>query len=124
MRRTVGDDLRNVGHFSSGVVAGGLVFVSGQPPTDLATGALVHGDFRAQARRCLENVEHVVRLAGGSREDIVKTTVWLHDWSDYAALNEVYAEFFPAKPPARSTVQSARPPGQRVAIEAIAVLAR
>lgn len=122
MRQTVGDGFRNPGHFSSGVVAGDLVFVSGQPPTDLATGAIVPGDFRAQARQCLRNVERVVTLAGGTLDDVVKTTVWLHDWSDYAALNEVYAEFFPTHPPARSTVQGSRPPGQRVAIEAIARL--
>lgn len=122
MRQTIGDAFRNPGHFSSGIVAGGLVFVSGQPPADLDTGAIVEGDFRAQARQCLRNVERVVKLAGGTLDDVVKTTVWLHEWNDYAVLNEVYAEFFPTRPPARSTVQGSRPPGQRVAIEAIAQL--
>ena len=121
MRRTVGEGLRFPGHFSGGAVGGGLLFVSGQPPTDLRTGELVPGGFREQARQCLRNVEHVVRLAGGTLDDVVKTTVWLHDWDDYAALNEVYAEFFPTAPPARSTVQGARPGGHRVAIEAVAV---
>ena len=103
-------------------MGGGLLFVSGQPPADLATGALAPGGFREQARQCLRNVETVVRLAGGTLDDVVKTTVWLHDWSDYDALNEVYAEFFPRDPPARSTVQGARPGGQRLAVEAVAVV--
>ena len=124
MRDTVGDKFRPFGHFSSGVLAGDFLFVSGQGPTDLATGALVPGDTRAQVLRCLENVEAIVAEAGGTRDDIVKMSVWLHDWSDYATLNGAFAEFFPTKPPARSTVQGARPAGHRVAIEAIAYLPR
>lgn len=124
MRDVIGEGLRLPGHFSAGILSEGLLFVSGQPPTDLATGELAQGGFREQARQCLRNVERVVELAGGTRDDIVKTTVWLHDWSDYAALNDAYAEFFPTRPPARSTVQGSRPFGQRLAIEAIAVVAR
>lgn len=130
MRETVGDagaGLRYPGHFSGGAFVreptGVTLYVSGQPPTDLRTGEMP-ADFRDQARQALRNVELVVRLAGGTLDDVVKTTVWLHDWRDYAALNEVYAEVFPQRPPARSTVQSPRPGGQLLAIEAVAVIPR
>lgn len=120
-RDVVPDGLATVGHFSNTVRGGGLVFVSGQPPIVLETGALVEGGFREQARQCLRNVEAHLRRAGCTLDDVVKTTVWLHDWADYDALNEAYREAFPRQPPARSTVQGARPNGQRLAIEAIAV---
>lgn len=120
MREAIEAGPRPMGTFTNGVLGGGFVFVSGQPPIDPMTGAIPQ-DFRQQARQCLRNVEMVVKAAGGSLDDVVKTTVWLHDWSDYAALNEVYAEVFPRAPPARSTVQSARPPPHRLAIEAIAL---
>ena len=112
------------GHYSSAAIGAGLVFVSGQGPMDPATGRVLEGDFRAKARQCLRNVETALKAAGGSLDDVVKTTVFLHDWSDFAALNEVYAELFPTDPPARSTVQGARPPGHLLAIEAVAVARR
>jgi len=120
MRQVFAENHPRVGHYSNAVLGGGLLFVSGQAPLDPATGKVVQGDFRAQVRQCLRNVEAIVAEAGCTRDDIVRTTVYLHDWADYAALNEVYAEVFPTRPPARSTVQGSRPPGQRLAIEAIA----
>lgn len=121
MRSVIESPIKPMGHYSSGAVGGGLIFVSGQAPTDPATGQLIEKEFRDQARQCLRNVQTVLRAAGGSMDDIVKTTAFLHDWADYAALNEVYAEFFPSNPPARSTVQGSRPFGHRIAIEAIAL---
>jgi 2-iminobutanoate/2-iminopropanoate deaminase len=121
MRRAIPDERPNVGHFTNAVVGGGFVFVSGQPPLDLATGRLAEGGFAAQARQSLRNVELALARAGCTLDDVVKTTVWLHDWSDYAALNDVYRAVFPRDPPARSVVQGARAHGQLLAIEAIAV---
>lgn len=116
--------LAAAGHYSAAAVGAGLVFVSGQGPLDPATGRPVEGDFRAKARRALRNVEVALAAAGCGLQDVVKTTVFLEDWADFPALNEVYAEMFPGKPPARSTVQGSRPPGHRLAIEAIAELPR
>lgn len=121
MPQIIQADLAAAGHYSAAAIGGGLVFVSGQGPLDPATGRVVDGDFRAKARRCLLNVEIALEAAGGGLEDVVKTTVFLHDWSDFAAVNEVYAEFFPDRPPARSTIQGSRPPGHQLAIEAVAV---
>lgn len=124
MREVVEAGLPAAGHYSAAAIGGGLIFVSGQGPMDPRTGGVVEGDFRAKARQCLRNVETALKAAGASLDDVVKTTALLHDWSDFAALNEVYAEFFPTKPPARSTIQGARPPGHQLAIEAIAVAPR
>lgn len=110
-----------VGHYSAAAIGAGLVFVSGQGPMVPGTGKPVEGDFRAKARQALRNVEDALAAAGCTKADILKTTVFLHDWNDFAALNEVYKEFFPGKPPARSTIQGSRPPGHLLAIEAIAV---
>lgn len=124
MRATIDAPVPAVGHYSSGAVGAGLVFVSGQGPMDPKTNAVVQGDFREKARQCLRNVAAVLEAAGGSMDDVVKTTVFLQDWSDFAALNEVYAEVFPRTPPARSTIQSSRPPRHQLAIEAIAIQRR
>lgn len=113
-----------VGHYSAGAIGAGLLFVSGQGPMDPMTGRVIEGDFRAKARQCLANIETVLQAAGGSRADIVKTTVFLHDWADFPVLNEVFAEFFGPRPPARSTVQGSRPPGHLLAIEAVALAPR
>lgn len=121
MRRVVETNVPAVGHYSSAAVGGGLIFISGQGPMDPKTGAVVAGDFRAKVRQCLRNTEAILAAAGGSLDDVVKTTVFLEDWQDFAAVNEVYAEFFPSKPPARSTIQGARPPNHQLAIEAIAL---
>lgn len=124
MREVVEAGLPAAGHYSSAAIGGGLIFVSGQGPMDPRTGRVVEGDFRAKARQCLSNIELALEAAGGSLDDVIKTTVFLQDWSDFGVLNEVYAEVFPLQPPARSTIQGARPAGHLLAIEAIAVANR
>lgn len=120
MREVVRAQVAAAGHYSAAAFGAGLIFVSGQGPLDPSTGRPVEGDARAKVRQCLRNVEVALRAAGASLDDVVKTTVFLEDWADFPAVNEVYAEFFPKDPPARSTIQGMRPPGHRVAIEAIA----
>ncbi len=100
-----------------------MIFCSGQIPLDPATGELVDGDIAAQTRRVLDNLGAVLAAAGAGFADIVKTTIFLADLADFAAVNAVYAERFAAAPPARSTVQAARlPRDARVEIEAIAII--
>jgi len=111
-----------VGPYSQAVRAGGLLFVAGQIPLDPATGAMPSG-IAEQTRRVLLNVQAVLEAAGGSLADVVKTTVFLCDITEFPAMNEVYATFFAESPPARSTVGvSHLPKGARVEIEAIAVI--
>ena len=112
-----------IGPYVQARVEGELVFCSGQIALDPATGTLVTGGIVAEARRVLENVRAVLRAAGGDLASVVKTTVFLVDMADFAAMNEVYAEFFAAPYPARSTVAvAALPRGARVEIEAVARL--
>lgn len=100
-----------------------MIFCSGQIPLDPATGQLVDGDIATQTRRVLDNLGAVLASAGAGFDDIVKTTIFLADLADFAAVNAVYGERFTAAPPARSTVQAARlPRDARVEIEAIAVV--
>jgi len=111
-----------IGPYSQAVVANGFVFVSGQIPIDPATGQLVTGDIQAQTRRVLENVKAVLAAAGSSLDSVVKATVFLADMKDFAAMNEVYAEFLGRSAPARATVQAARlPKDVAVEIDVIAV---
>ncbi len=109
--------------YSQAIASRGLVFCSGQVPLDPQTQELVSPDDVAlQTERVLENLRGVLRAAGSDLGDIVKTTVFLTNLDDFAAMNEVYARFFPSQPPARSTVEVSRlPAGARVEIEAIAV---
>ncbi len=112
-----------IGPYSQAIAAGGFVFCSGQIPLDPATGELVAGDVAAQTRRVLENVRAVLESAGSSLDAVVKTTVFLADMGDFAAMNAVYAEYFAAPAPARSTVQAAAlPRAARVEIEVVALL--
>jgi 2-iminobutanoate/2-iminopropanoate deaminase len=112
-----------IGPYSQAIRAGDFLFVSGQIPLDPATGALVDGDVRAQTRRVLENVSAIVAAAGATLGRVVKTTVYLVDMSDFAAMNEVYAGFFQAPAPARATVQVGRlPKDVRIEIDAVAHL--
>ena len=106
-----------VGAYSQAIAAGNLVFVSGQIALDPATGNLiVEKDIKSQTRRVLLNLQGVLQGAGVSLENVVRTTVFLKDMSDFADFNGVYAEFFNVDPPARSTVEVARLP-KDVAIE-------
>lgn len=111
-----------IGPYSQAIEAGGFVFVSGQIPIDPATGTLVEGDIRDLTRRSLTNIRHILAEAGLTMEHVVKTSVFLADMDDFAAMNEVYAEFFEgAVPPARSAVAvKTLPKNVRVEIECIA----
>ena len=110
-----------IGPYSQAVAAGPYVFTSGQIALDPATGALVEGDVAAQTRRVMRNIEAVLTAAGLGFADVVKTTIFLADMNDFAAVNAVYAESFPASPPARSTVAAAGlPRGALVEIETVA----
>jgi len=111
-----------IGPYSQAVAAGGLVFASGQIPIDPATGRFVEGGVREQTAQVLRNVSKVLEAAGTGLDRVVRTTVFLADMEDFAAMNEVYGEFFAADPPARSTVQAARlPRDARVEIDVIAL---
>ena len=111
-----------IGPYSQGIKAGGMVFVSGQIPVNPATGELLT-DIAAATRQSLTNLAAVLQAAGCSMDQVVKTTVFLSDLKNFAAMNEVYAEFFKVNPPARSTVEvGALPKGAVVEIEAIAVI--
>ena len=113
---------RAIGPYSQAVRAGNLVFASGQIPIDPATGEFVAGGIAEQTDQVLRNLTSVFAAAGVELNQIVKTTVYLADMEDFAAMNEVYGRFFGAQPPARATVQAARlPRDARVEIEAIAV---
>ena len=110
-----------VGPYSHAVVAGELVYCSGQVPLDPATGELVAGDVAAQTVRILDNLAAVLAAAGSGLDRVVKTTVFLTDIGDFAAMNEVYAKRFGDHRPARSTVGvAALPRGARLEIECIA----
>ena len=112
-----------IGPYSAGIRAGNLLFLSGSIPLDPATGQVVSGDITAQATRVMENIAALLSAAGASFNNVVKTTVFLADMNEFAAMNEVYAKYFVAPFPARSTVQVARLPRDvRLEIEVVAVL--
>jgi len=112
-----------IGPYAQAVSAGSFLFLSGQIALDPVTTTLVAGDIAAQTERVLKNLEAVLRAAGASLRQVVKTTVFLTDLNDFARMNEVYARFFPEEPPARSTVECRRlPRGARVEIDAMAWL--
>jgi 2-iminobutanoate/2-iminopropanoate deaminase len=112
-----------IGPYSQAVVAGSLVFASGQIPLDPQTGEFVAGGIREQTEQVLRNLSAVLRAAGTSLEQVVKTTVFLADMDDFSAMNEVYGRYFELESPARSTVQATRlPRDARVEIDAIALV--
>ncbi len=112
-----------IGPYSQAVVAGDLLFVSGQIPLDPASGELVGGDIENQTRRVLDNLKAIIQTAGADMDRVVKTTIFLADMNDFAAVNGVYAEYFDATLPARATVQVAGlPKGVPVEIEAVVLL--
>ena len=111
-----------IGPYSQGIEGGSIVITSGQLPVDPVTGAFAEGGIAGQTRQSLTNVQAVLAQAGLTMENIIKTTVFLKDMNDFAAMNEVYATFFPENSPARSAVEVARlPKDAMVEIEAIAV---
>ncbi|BCS35571.1 reactive intermediate/imine deaminase [Luteitalea sp. TBR-22] len=112
-----------IGPYSQAIRAGQFLFLSGQIPLDPSSGEVVAGDVRAQTRRVLDNIAGVLSAAGVSMDAVVKTTVFLVDMADFAAMNEVYATAFESPAPARSTVQVSRLPRDvRVEIEVVALL--
>ena len=112
-----------IGPYSQAIKSNGFLFASGQIAFDPKTGEMVGGDIRQQTERVLENVKAIVEAGGVNLSHVVKTTVFLKDMNDFAAMNEVYARYFTAAPPARSTVQAARlPKDALVEIEVIASL--
>jgi 2-iminobutanoate/2-iminopropanoate deaminase len=114
-----------IGPYSQAVVVDGWVFCSGQIPLDPRTGQMVDGDVASQTRQVFSNLERVLAAAGVTFDSVVKTTVYLADMNDFAAMNEVYATMFVAPAPARSTIEAARlPRDARVEIEVIAHLPR
>jgi 2-iminobutanoate/2-iminopropanoate deaminase len=111
-----------IGPYSQAIKANGLVFLSGQIPLDPQTMQMVEGDIKTQTWRVFQNLKAVLEAAGTSFDKVVRVTVYLSDMSDFAAMNEVYAEFLGEVKPARSTVQAARlPRDARVEIDLIAV---
>jgi len=112
-----------IGPYSAALRAGNLLFVSGQVPFDPATGQLVEGSIAAQTQRALQNVGALLQAGGVSFAQVVRTTVYLADMDDFAAMNAVYQTFFTEPFPARSTIQAARlPRDARIEIDAIAVI--
>ena len=110
-----------IGPYSQAIVANGFVYASGQLPIDPATGAFVEGGIKEQTRQSLTNVQAILREAGTDLNRVVKTTVFLSDIANFAAMNEVYAEFFTAPFPARSAVAAKDlPNGALVEIEVVA----
>jgi len=111
-----------IGPYSQAVKANGFVFISGQIALHPATGQLVEGGIAQQTERVLENLRGIVEAAGSSMHKAVKVTVFLKDMNDFTAMNEVYGRYFPAAPPARSTVEVSRlPKDVRVEMDLIAL---
>jgi 2-iminobutanoate/2-iminopropanoate deaminase len=112
-----------IGPYSQAVRAGNLLFLSGQIPIDPSTGQLVEGGVAVQARQVLDNIGAILVAAGASFDAVVTATVYLADMNDFAAVNEIYATYFPAPAPARATVQVARLPKDcRVEIQVTAAV--
>ncbi len=99
-----------IGPYSQAIRAQGLIFTSGQIPTDPATSQIVAGDVSAQTERVLKNLAAVLQASGSSLEKVLRCTVFLKNMEDFAAMNEVYGRYFKQEPPARSTVEVARLP--------------
>ena len=120
---TAPDAPKAMGAYSPAIKAGNLLFISGQIPVDPTTGSLIDGDIAAQADQVMRNLTALLRAAGASFTNVVRTTVYLADMNDFAAMNEVYSRHVAAPPPARATVQVARLPRDvKIEVDAIAVL--
>ena len=125
MRRVIRSDEAPaaIGPYSQAIEAGGLIWVSGQIPLDPGTGRLVDGGIAEQTHRALANLKAVLEAGGSGLERVLRATVYLADMAEFAAFNAVYAEYFPADPPARACVEvSALPKGARLEIDAVATL--
>lgn len=110
-----------VGPYSPAVEAGNLIYFSGQIPIDSISGKIIDGDVKAQTLQCLNNLSKVLEAAGVNSDDVVKTTVYLTDMKDYAAVNEVYGEYFKTPYPARTAIAVVGLPlGAKVEIEVVA----
>lgn len=111
-----------IGPYNQAIATESLIFTAGQIPIDPSTGQLVQGDIKVQTRQVLKNLDAILRSGGASLNDVVKTTVFLKDMNEFAAMNDVYGEFFKESAPARSTVEVSRLPRDvKVEIEAIAL---
>ena len=112
-----------VGPYSQGTRTGELVFSAGQIPLDPSTGSMVEGGIKEQTRQVLKNLQAVLEAGGAGLDSVMKCTVFLQDMGSFALMNEVYGEFFPDRPPARSAVEvAALPLGALVEIEAVALV--
>ena len=112
-----------LGPYSQAIRAGQFLFVSGQVPIDPRTNALVQGNIGDQTRRVFQNIGEILQAGGASFQQVVRTTVYLADLGDFSAMNDVYATFFTAPQPARSTIQAARlPRDARIEVDVIAFL--
>jgi len=114
-----------IGPYSQGILAGGFLFLSGQIPLDPATGQIVTGSIADQTHQVLKNLGAVLTAGGAGYGDVVKTTVYLQDMADFAAMNEIYATYFSAPAPARATIQAAAlPRGVKVEIDVVAYVGK
>jgi 2-iminobutanoate/2-iminopropanoate deaminase len=111
-----------IGPYSQAIVANGFVFCTGQVAIDPVTDQIVEGDIKVQTRQVLQNLDAVLRAAGSGLSYVVKTTVYLANFHDFAAMNEVYEEFFSAHPPARSTAGVSLPRNLLVQIDCTAIV--
>jgi 2-iminobutanoate/2-iminopropanoate deaminase len=120
---TAPDAPKAMGAYSPAIRAGNLLFVSGQIPIDPASGALVDGDITAQADQVMRNMSALLKAAGVGFEHVVRTTVYLSDMNEFAAMNDVYSRYIVDPPPARATVQVARLPRDvKIEVDCIAVI--
>lgn len=111
-----------IGPYSQAIKANGFLFISGQLPVNMENGTIVDGGIEAQTHQCLKHIKAVLSCAGSSIDDVVKTTVYLKDMNDFAAMNGVYTTYFTQQYPARACVQVAKlPKDAMVEIEVIAV---
>jgi 2-iminobutanoate/2-iminopropanoate deaminase len=113
------------GAYSQGVVAGGLIFVSGQLPIDPGTDKLVEKDIKKQTRQVFKNIEQILIAEGSGLKDIVKISAFLFNMDDFQGMNEIFQEIFPDNPPARTTTTvKTFPPGVLIEIDAVAITNR
>lgn len=117
-------DMKTIGPYSQAVRSGGLLFVSGQPGVDPATGAVAGSDFRAQARQAFRNLDTILRAGGSNLRLVVNTTVLVSDMSNFPEVNRLFSEYFPENPPARMTMQVPLPKGLLFSIGCVAAVSQ